>query len=57
MAFASQAADRVVFVEDGRIVEQAEPRVAFKNPTSEGMRKFVDAVRWSVEPEDEPARG
>jgi polar amino acid transport system ATP-binding protein len=56
MAFASQAADRVVFVEDGRIVEQADPRVAFKNPTSEGLRKFVDAVRWSVEPEDESAR-
>lgn len=49
MAFASQAADRVVFVEDGRIVEQAPPRVAFKNPASEGLRKFVEAVRWETD--------
>lgn len=49
MAFASQAADRVVFVEDGRIVEQAPPRIAFRNPQSEGLQKFVEAVRWETD--------
>jgi polar amino acid transport system ATP-binding protein len=49
IAFASQAADRVVFVEDGLIVAEAPPKVAFKNPTSEGLKRFVESVRWETE--------
>jgi polar amino acid transport system ATP-binding protein len=45
MAFASKAADRVIFVEDGRVVEQEEPSVAFHNPSSPGLRAFVEALR------------
>lgn len=45
MAFASKAADRVIFVENGQVVEQEEPSVAFHNPSSPGLRAFVEALR------------
>ena len=45
MAFASKAADRVMFVEDGRVVEQEEPSLAFSNPSSPGLRAFVEALK------------
>ena len=45
MAFASKAADRVMFVEDGQILEQEEPSLAFSNPSSAGLREFVDALK------------
>jgi polar amino acid transport system ATP-binding protein len=45
MAFASKAADRVMFVEDGRVVEQEEPKLAFSNPSSPGLRAFVEAMK------------
>ncbi len=45
MAFASKAADRVMFVEDGQILEQEEPSLAFSNPSSPGLREFVDALK------------
>lgn len=35
MAFARDVADHVIFMDDGRIVEQGDPRQVFENPSEE----------------------
>ncbi|GAA1012404.1 MULTISPECIES: amino acid ABC transporter ATP-binding protein [Streptomyces] len=44
MGFARSAADRVVFMADGRIVEQATPDQFFSNPRSERARDFLSKI-------------
>jgi glutamate transport system ATP-binding protein len=44
MGFARQAADRVVFMDDGRIVEDATPDDFFTHPTSARAREFLSAI-------------
>jgi glutamate transport system ATP-binding protein len=44
MGFARQAAQRVVFMDDGRIVEQSTPADFFANPTSERARDFLSKI-------------
>ncbi len=44
MGFARQVADRVVFMDDGRIVEQAPPDEFFANPREERTRAFLQQV-------------
>ncbi len=44
MGFARQVADRVVFMEEGRIVETASPAEFFDNPRQERTRRFLDMV-------------
>jgi glutamate transport system ATP-binding protein len=44
MGFARQAADRVVFMADGRIVEVAGPKEFFAAPRSERAREFLAKV-------------
>jgi polar amino acid transport system ATP-binding protein len=44
VAFASKAADRVVFFENGQIGEQGPPNVTLRHPTSSGLQAFVEAV-------------
>lgn len=46
MAFASKAADRVVFFHDGEIAVNATPEAAFDNCDNQDLKKFVDAVRF-----------
>src|SRR5690349_18413289 len=46
MAFASKAADRVVFFHNGEIAVNATPEAAFDNCDNEDLKKFVDAVRF-----------
>lgn len=41
MAFAYDAADRVVFMDEGRMVEEGAPRDLFLNPRSERTRAFL----------------
>jgi polar amino acid transport system ATP-binding protein len=41
MAFAREAATRVVFMDQGRIVEIAEPQEFFANPRTERARQFL----------------
>jgi polar amino acid transport system ATP-binding protein len=45
MAFASKAADRVVFFADGRIAVDATPDIAFNQTENLELKAFVDAVR------------
>jgi glutamate transport system ATP-binding protein len=44
MGFARSAADRVVFMADGRLVEQNSPREFFANPATERARDFLAKV-------------
>jgi len=44
MGFARKAADRVVFMADGQIVEAATPEVFFNNPTSERAKEFLGKI-------------
>ncbi len=44
MGFARRAADRVVFMADGRIVEQAAPEEFFSNPRSDRARDFLSKI-------------
>lgn len=44
MGFAKQVADRVIFMDEGRIVESNEPKAFFENPQSERTRKFLSQV-------------
>jgi polar amino acid transport system ATP-binding protein len=47
MGFAREAATRVVFMDQGRIVEMAEPDAFFTNPTTERARQFL--ARYGLE--------
>jgi general L-amino acid transport system ATP-binding protein len=44
MGFAQKVADRVVFMADGRIVEQNSPHELFTNPKEERTRQFLDQI-------------
>ena len=44
MGFARKVADKMVFMEDGRIVEAAPPEQFFENPSSERCRTFLDQI-------------
>ena len=44
MGFAREVADRVIFMEDGRIVEEGTPEDVLTNPQHDRTRKFLSAV-------------
>ncbi|WP_312718345.1 amino acid ABC transporter ATP-binding protein [Mobilicoccus sp.] len=44
MGFARKAADRVVFMSDGQIVEQAEPEQFFTSPSSARAKDFLGKI-------------
>jgi glutamate transport system ATP-binding protein len=44
MGFAREVCDRLVFIDGGRIVEQAPPAEFFANARSERAREFVDKI-------------
>ena len=44
MGFARKVADKMVFMEDGRIVETAPPEQFFENPSSKRCRMFLDQI-------------
>jgi len=44
MGFARQVADRVIFMADGAIVEEAPPAAFFTNPRHERTRKFLGEI-------------
>jgi polar amino acid transport system ATP-binding protein len=41
MSFAKAVADRVIFIDQGRIVEEAPPQEFFENPKTERAQKFL----------------
>jgi polar amino acid transport system ATP-binding protein len=44
MAFARDVADRVIFMDQGRIVEQGTPQELFSNPQEERTRAFLSKI-------------
>jgi glutamate transport system ATP-binding protein len=44
MGFARRAANRVVFMDDGRIVESADPETFFTRPTSDRAKDFLSKI-------------
>lgn len=44
MSFARAAANRVIFLSDGVIVEEATPEVFFSSPTNERTRQFLSRI-------------
>jgi glutamate transport system ATP-binding protein len=44
MGFAREVCDRIVFIDEGRIVEQGPPVEFFENAQSERAREFVDKI-------------
>ncbi len=44
MGFARRAADRVVFMDEGRIVEQATPETFFSTPESDRAKDFLSKI-------------
>ena len=44
MGFARAAANRVIFMDEGQILEQAEPHDFFSNPQHERTRLFLSKI-------------
>ena len=44
MGFARSVADRVIFMDEGEIVEEAAPQVFFDNPTNERTKTFLNQI-------------
>jgi polar amino acid transport system ATP-binding protein len=44
MGFAREVADRIVFMDEGRIVEEGEPGPFFESPSHERTRAFLDQI-------------
>jgi polar amino acid transport system ATP-binding protein len=55
MAFARDVSDRVVFMDEGSIVEQGAPDVLLTNPTHERTRAFLRRVIERTEIQSETA--
>lgn len=49
MQFARRVADRVVFMDEGRIVEANTPQALFSAPAERRTRKFLDAILGDAE--------
>ena len=44
MGFARQVADRVIFMDDGSIVESGSPEHFFENPENERTKLFLSKI-------------
>ncbi len=44
MGFAREVADRIVFMDDGQIVESSDPESFFTNPAEERTRQFISKI-------------
>ena len=49
MGFARQVADRVIFMAEGAIVEEAPPEQFFSNPQHERTKKFLGEILRIIE--------
>ena len=45
MTFARRVADRVVFMEDGEILEEGSPEEFFEHPKTDRAKEFLDSIR------------
>ena len=45
MQFAAEVADRIAFMNEGKVVEQGEPETVLSRPDSARLKVFLDRVR------------
>lgn len=46
MSFARAIADRIIFLDEGSIVEEAEPETFFTNPSTDRAKRFLDVFTF-----------
>ena len=46
MQFARAVADRVVFLDDGKIIEEEPPEIFFRNPKTERAKRFLSTFTF-----------
>lgn len=46
MQFAKAVADRMIFLEGGKIVEEGNPKEFFENPKTDRLRKFLQTFTY-----------
>ena len=44
MKFAKEVADRIIMIDQGKIIESADPKTFFENPQHERTRQFIQLV-------------
>lgn len=44
MSFAKQVADRVIFMDEGQIIEEATPQIFFTNPKTDRAKSFLSKI-------------
>ena len=44
MGFAREVSDRVLFIDEGVVMEEGEPKEVFANPKNERLRRFLKKV-------------
>ncbi len=44
MGFAKEVADRIVFMDDGLILESASPKEFFENPKNSRLKEFINQI-------------
>ena len=53
MQFAKAVADRVIFLEGGKIVEEGKPKDFFENPKTERLKRFLQTFTYETVENDE----
>jgi polar amino acid transport system ATP-binding protein len=46
MGFARRVANRVIFIDQGIVVEEGEPETTLRNPRSERLHRFLNLIFW-----------
>lgn len=44
MKFAKEVADRIIMIDEGKIIESADPKTFFENPQNERTKQFIQLV-------------
>ncbi len=44
MNFAKNVADKIIFISEGKIIEQSDPKIFFKSPKSDRAKEFLNKV-------------
>jgi ABC-type polar amino acid transport system ATPase subunit len=44
MGFARAAAQRIIFMDEGQIIEEAPPEILFNNPSQERTKRFLSKI-------------
>lgn len=47
MAFAKAVADRIIFIDEGKICEEAKPDIFFNNPKTDRVKKFLNIFNYN----------